>query len=344
MDKRLLNVLKGKTENQVPFWFMRQAGRYLPEYREVRATCPSFMDFCYTPDKAAEVTLQPIRRYGMDGAILFADILVVPDGLGQKVWFEAGKGPQLEAIKDGIDLAKLSMDRFHDRVGNVYETLTRLKQDLPRETTLLGFAGAPWTVATYMLEGAGSKDHATAKKFGYQNPDLMQNLMDILVESTSEYLIAQIRAGADAVQIFDSWAGSLSELAFRDWVIAPTVKIIEKIRAACPETPIIGFPRLAGPMSVDYLAATKVDCIGLDTSMKLDWARDHLQRDTCVQGNLDPQLVVAGGSRMLEEAERILTTFKDGRHIFNLGHGFTPDCPPEHVAALSEFIQNFRKD
>ncbi|WND03666.1 uroporphyrinogen decarboxylase [Temperatibacter marinus] len=344
MTKRLLNVLQGKKEDQIPFWFMRQAGRYLPEYREVRATCPSFMEFCYTPAKAAEVTLQPIRRYGMDGAILFADILVVPDGLGQKVWFETGKGPQLEPVHDAQTLAALSLDGFHQRVGNVYETLARLKQDLPKETTLIGFAGAPWTVATYMLEGAGSKDHATAKKFGYMNPDLMTGLLDLLVESTAEYLIKQIDAGADAVQIFDSWAGSLSEVTFRDWVIAPTVKIIEKVRAAHPETPIIGFPRLAGPMSQDYLSATKVDCIGLDTSMSLQWAKDNLQSSgVCVQGNLDPQLVVAGGARMLEEAERVLESFKYGRHIFNLGHGFTPDCPPEHVAALSEFIQNYRR-
>lgn len=344
MGKPLLNVLQGNVGERVPFWFMRQAGRYLPEYREIRSTCSSFLDFCYTPAKAAEVTLQPIRRFGMDGAILFADILTIPDGLGQKVWFETGKGPQLIPLETAADIAALSADKLDSVVGPVYETVHRLTQDLPKETTLIGFAGAPWTVATYMLEGAGSKDHAKAKKFGYQNPELMQKLMDILVEATSHYLINQIKAGADAVQIFDSWAGSLSEQAFNDWVIAPTIKIIETIRAVYPGTPIIGFPRLAGPMSVPYLQQTKVDCIGLDTSMSLGWARDQLQSSgVAVQGNLDPQLVVAGGPRMLEEAERILTTFKGGRHIFNLGHGFTPDCPPAHVAALSDFIRDFKR-
>ena len=343
MTKRLLETLKGNPDNQVPFWFMRQAGRYLPEYREIRAKCPSFMDFCYTPDKAAEVTLQPIRRYGMDGAILFADILVVPDGLGQKVWFETGKGPQLEAIEDAVSLAALSLDKFHDRVGSVYETLNRLSVDLPKDTTLIGFAGAPWTVATYMLEGQGSKDHAKAKRFGYMHPDLFTKLIDILVESTAQYLIRQIDAGADVVQIFDSWAGSLSETGFKRWVIAPTKKIVAKVKAAHPNTPIIGFPRLAGASIIDYIAETGIDGVSLDTGVPVKWAADNVQSKMCVQGNLDPQLVVAGGAEMLEEAERILTGFKDGAHIFNLGHGFTPETPPENVAKLSEFIQNFRR-
>lgn len=343
MKKILLETLKGNPSDRVPFWFMRQAGRYLPEYREVRATMPSFMEFCYNPDKAAEVTLQPIRRYGMDGAILFADILVVPDGLGQKVWFETGFGPRLDAVNTEETFSKLSLDSFHDRVGNVYETVARLSNALPDNVTLLGFAGAPWTVATYMIEGAGSKDHAAARQLGYGNPELFGKILEMLVDATAEYLCRQIEAGAHVVQIFDSWSAALPEPMFEKWVIEPTKAIVEKVRARHGETPIIGFPRLAGSLLKRYVEETGVDGVSLDTGVSLDYAAREIQPHVCVQGNLDPHLVVSGGDVMVQETTRILEGLKGGSHIFNLGHGFVPQTPPENVALLSETIKNFRR-
>lgn len=343
MAKLLLETLKGNPGERVPFWFMRQAGRYLPEYREVRATAPSFMDFCYNPDKATEVTLQPIRRYGMDGAILFADILVVPDGLGQKVWFETGFGPKLEPVATEEAFSTLSLSGFHDKVGNVYETVRRLRKELPEGVTLLGFAGAPWTVATYMIAGQGSKDHAAARQLGYGNPELFGKILDILVDSTAEYLCAQIEAGADVVQIFDSWSAALPETAFKKWVIEPTRAIVDKVRAKHAETPIIGFPRLAGALLPRYVDETGVDGVSLDTGVPLAWAASEVQSKICVQGNLDPHLVVSGGQPMVDEAMRILEGLRGGAHIFNLGHGFVPETPPEHVALLSDTIKNFRR-
>jgi len=343
MAKLLLETLKGNPGNRVPFWFMRQAGRYLPEYRKVRATAPSFMDFCYNPDKATEVTLQPIRRYGMDGAILFADILVVPDGLGQKVWFEQGFGPKLTPVTDRKSYNELSLSGFHNKVGNVYETVRRLRKELPEDVTLIGFAGAPWTVATYMIGGQGSKDHAAARQLGYGDPELFGKILDILVEATAEYLCAQIEAGADVVQIFDSWSAALPETMFNRWVIEPTRSIVEKVRAKHSETPIIGFPRLAGALLPSYVDTTGVDGVSLDTGVPTAWAATEVQNKVCVQGNLDPHLVVSGGDMMIEEANRILEAFKNGAHIFNLGHGFVPETPPENVALLSETIKNFRR-
>lgn len=343
MQKPLLETLKGNPGDKVPFWFMRQAGRYLPEYKEVRATTKSFMEFCYSPDKAAEVTLQPIRRYDMDGAILFADILVVPDGLGQKVWFEAGHGPKLSAVADEKSFSGLSMASFHDNVGPVYDTVARLKNALPANKTLLGFAGAPWTVATYMVEGAGSKDHGAARQMGYGNPGLFSRLLDMLVDATSQYLSRQIEAGADAVQIFDSWAAALPEPAFDAWVIEPTKAIVDRVRANHPDTPIIGFPRLSGAQYERFVKKTGVDAVSLDTGVPLDWAAKILQQSVCVQGNIDPHLVVAGGTPMVDEANRILESLKSGPHIFNLGHGFVPETPPENVGLLSETIKDFRR-
>jgi len=343
MTKILLETLKGNPSDKVPYWFMRQAGRYLPEYREIRATTPSFMDFCYNPDKATEVTLQPIRRYGMDGAILFADILVVPDGLGQKVWFEAGHGPRLDPVQTLESFKNLSIRGFHQRVGNVYETVSRLSKALPETVTLLGFAGAPWTVATYMIEGAGSKDHAAARQLGYGNPEVFGKILDILVEATAEYLCRQIDAGADVVQIFDSWSAALPETMFEKWVIDPTKAIVDKVRAKHAETPIIGFPRLAGALLKRYTLETGVDGVSLDTGVPLDYASHEIQPLACVQGNLDPHLVVSGGDMMVSETLRILEGLKGGAHIFNLGHGFVPQTPPENVALLSETIKNFRR-
>ena len=343
MSKILLETLKGNPGDKVPFWFMRQAGRYLPEYRKVRETTPSFLDFCYTPEKAEEVTLQPIRRYGMDGAILFADILVVPDGLGQKVWFEQGVGPRLDPVATVEAFAKLSMSGFHDKMGSVYKTVSRLSNSLPDNVTLIGFAGSPWTVATYMIGGQGSKDHAAARQLGYGNPELFGKILDILVESTAEYLCAQIDAGAEAVQIFDSWSAALPETMFEKWVIEPTKAIVEKIRAKHSETPIIGFPRLAGALLPDFVSRTGVDAVSLDTGVPLGWAVSEVQSQVCVQGNLDPHLVVAGGKQMVDETNRILESLKGGAHVFNLGHGFVPETPPENVAELAATIKAFRR-
>jgi len=343
MTKLLLETLKGNPGERVPFWYMRQAGRYLQEYRDVRATTNSFMEFCYTPEKAAEVTLQPLRRFGMDGAILFADILVVPDALGQKVWFESGVGPRLEPITTSGQVTALDIDAFDNRAGNVYKTLEILQNALPEGVTQLGFAGAPWTVATYMVEGAGSKDHGAAKDWGYRDPAGFDLLLEKLVDATSHYLIKQIDAGADAVQIFDSWSAALPEPAFDRWVIAPTKEIIRRIRKVHSETPIIGFPRLAGCQLEKFVDQTGINGVSLDSGVPLDWAKTAIQSKVCTQGNLDPRMVVAGGEMMRAEATRILETFRDGPHVFNLGHGFVPETPVAHVAELSQLVKDFRR-
>jgi len=343
MAKILLETLRGNPGEKVPFWFMRQAGRYLPEYKAVRATQPSFLDFCYNPEKATEVTLQPIRRFGMDGAILFADILVVPDGLGQKVWFEQGAGPKLDPVRTTDAFDNLSMAGFHEKVGAIYETVSRVSKSLPDDVTLLGFAGAPWTVATYMVGGQGSKDHAETRQLAYQQPELFARILDMLVDATAEYLIAQIDAGADVVQIFDSWSAALPEPMFDAWVIEPTKAIVEKIRVRHKETPVIGFPRLSGAKLKDYVVRTGVDGVSLDTGVPLGWAADEIDTDVCLQGNMDPHLVVAGSKGMTSEALRILEALKGRSHIFNLGHGFVPETPPENVALLAEIIKNYRR-
>jgi len=342
-NRLLLETVRGNPQDRVPFWFMRQAGRYLSEYREVRANAKNFMHFCYSPDLATEVTLQPIRRFGMDGAILFADILVVPDGLGQGVSFITGEGPQLAPVIDKTTINQLTLSDFHDRVGNVYETVRRVRAALPDETTLLGFAGAPWTVATYMVEGKGSKDHGLTRQMGYSQPELFERLLQILVDATAEYLIAQIKAGADVVQIFDSWSAALSRRAFQAWVIEPTREIVARVKKAYPDTPIIGFPRLAASHLETYVAETGVDAVSLDTGVNPIWAAQHIQSKLPVQGSLDPHAVVAGGEIMLREATEVLETYAGGAHIFNLGHGFVPQTPVDHVAALSEYIKAFRR-
>ncbi len=343
MTKPLLETLKGNPGNNVPFWFMRQAGRYLSEYKQVRATTSSFLNFCYSPDKAAKVTLQPIKRFDMDGAILFADILVVPDALGQKTWFEGGVGPRLEPIKSVTELQSLNLANFDDKAGSIYRTVQILKDQLPDDKTLIGFAGAPWTVATYMVEGAGSKDHGAAKDWGYGDPEGFDSLLSLLVDATSHYLISQIDAGADVVQIFDSWSAALPEPAFDRWVIEPTREIVRRLRLKHSETPIIGFPRLAGMMLEKYVCETGVDAVSLDSGVPISWAADTIQTKIPVQGNLDPRMVVAGGPAMLSETSRILDGFSKGAHIFNLGHGFVPETPVDHVAALSAHIKAYRR-
>lgn len=342
MKKSFLRALNGETVSPPPLWLMRQAGRYLPEYMEIRKTAHNFLDFCYTPDLAVEVTLQPLRRYSFDAAILFSDILVIPDALGQDVSFLPGEGPQLDPIRDLKGLEKLDLQGLHERLAPIYEVLTRLSGSLPKGTALIGFCGAPWTVATYMVEGKGSKDYAETRSWAYRAPEEFSRLIDLLVEATSAYLIEQVAHGAEALQIFDSWAGILPEREFYHWVIEPTVEIVRRVRAACPGVPIIGFPRGAGVLYRDFVTKTGVDAVSLDSSVPLKWARDKLQPHCTVQGNMDNFLLVAGGEAMDKEARRIIEILGSGPFIFNLGHGIVPQTPPEHVARLVDVVRGGR--
>jgi uroporphyrinogen decarboxylase len=342
-DKRLLKALAGKPVDRVPLWLMRQAGRYLPEYRKVRAEAGSFLDLCYTPDFAEEVTLQPIRRYGFDASILFSDILVVPDALGQPVAFREGEGPVLEPITHVDGLAALKpVAALREHLAPVYETVRRLRKSLPAETTLIGFAGAPWTVATYMVGGRGSPDQAAAKAWAYRAPDEFQKLIDLLVEATVEHLSAQVDAGAEVLQIFDTWAGSLPEASFERFALEPMKRIRAELLRRYPALPVIAFPRGAGAMAERYFRETGVTGLSLDTGASLGWARDNLQDIGCLQGNLDPLLLVAGGPEMRAQTLRILETLGRGPFIFNLGHGIVPQTPPEHVAELVDIVRSWR--
>jgi len=341
MTKHFLRALNGETLSRPPFWLMRQAGRYLPEYRALRSGTKNFLDFCYTPDLAVEVTLQPLRRYGMDAAILFSDILVIPDALGQKVDFRVGEGPALEPIRNTADLARLSIDGLHEHLAPVYETVKRLSNEIPKETALIGFAGSPWTVATYMVEGHGSKDYAACRTWAYSDPDGFGQLIDLLVEATSSYLIAQVDHGAEVVQLFDTWAGVLSPSQFEKWVLEPTAKIVKNIKAVHPDVPVIGFPRGVGLMYRTFVEWTGVDGVSLDHSVPTSWVADHLQPLCTVQGNLDNMALIAGGERMEVEMQRILQNLTGGPFIFNLGHGILPQTPPEHVQRLVEIIHEW---
>ncbi|NQV81217.1 MAG: uroporphyrinogen decarboxylase [Alphaproteobacteria bacterium] len=317
-----------------PIWLMRQAGRYLPEYRALRAKAGSFLDLCYSPARAAEVTMQPIRRFGFDAAIIFADILLIPQALGQDLRFAEGEGPILAPIRDAKALSALTMEGLHKRLEPIYETVSRVHGSLDDQTALIGFAGAPWTVATYMVEGGGSRNFENIKVWAYRDPAGFGALIDLIVEATIAYLSRQIDAGAEAVQLFDTWAGVLPETAFARWCIEPTQRIVAALRAAYPTIPVIGFPRGAGVSLQDYAARTGVQGVGLDSAVPLSWARQAVQSQCTVQGNLDPLMVVAGGTAMTNEARRIVSAFKDGPFVFNLGHGILPQTPPEHVAAL----------
>lgn len=329
-----MKVLGGEAPRVPPVWMMRQAGRYLPEYREVRSRFSSFLDLCYSPEWACEVTLQPIRRFGFDAAILFSDILVVPDALGQPVRFVAGEGPRLEPIGSREQIARLDLSRVEIHLRPVIETVERVRAELPGETTLLGFCGAPWTVATYMIAGQGTEDQRPARLLAYREPETFQRLIDVLVEASAGYLVRQLRAGADAVQIFDTWAGILTEPGFRRWSIEPTRRIIEMVRAEVPGARIIGFPRGAGARTVAYVAETGVDAVGLDWAMPLGFARDHLQPNVAVQGNLDPIALLAGGEAIDAAVDAILDALGEGRLIFNLGHGILPETPVAHVERM----------
>ena len=341
--KSLLAVLRGDRVSPPPIWLMRQAGRYLPEYRALRAKTANFLEFCHTPELATEATLQPIERYGFDAAILFADILLVPEGMGQPLAYREGEGPVLEPIRSTTALDQLSTDRADDRLETVMETVRRVRSTLPRTCALIGFAGAPWTVAAYMVEGRGDGAFATARQWAHREPQDFGRLIDMLVTSTSRYLIAQAKAGADALQIFDSWAGLLPASGYRRWCIEPTAAIVAAVREAVPNIPIIGFPRGGGTMLPEFVAKTGVDAVSLDTAVAPGWAAAYVQPHCVIQGNLDPQLVVVGGDAMTREICAIVEAFAGGPHIFNLGHGLTPEAPPEHVAELVATVRAGRE-
>ncbi len=336
--KPLLRALAGEALSLPPWWLMRQAGRYLPEYREVRARIHDFVELCLTPELAAELTLQPIRRYGMDGAILFSDILMLPYALGQKLAYHEGEGPVLERIDDPAGVARLDPGRVGSSLDPVFETARRVRDALDSRTTLIGFAGAPWTVATYMVEGGGSRDFRRIKTWAYRDPQGFDALIDLLAEATIEYLAGQIEAGVEVVQLFDSWAGILPEPAFVRWVIEPTRRIAAALKLRFSNYPVIGFPRGAGMLHERYLRDTGVDGIGIDTAVPLGYAHQTLQPHGTVQGNLDPVLLIAGGAA-LEEAVRGLRQMLGRRpYIFNLGHGVLPETPPENVQALARLL------
>jgi uroporphyrinogen decarboxylase len=336
---RLLDVFAGRSLSPPPVWLMRQAGRYLPEYRAVREKAGGFLDLCYAPELAAEVTLQPIRRYGFDAAILFADILVVPDALGQQVEFLEGEGPRLGPIRSEREIARLNAQATRPKFGRVFETVAKVRGELPDATALIGFCGAPWTVATYMVGGQGSADQAEARFWAYRDPSGFQRLIDLLVDVSVDYLSGQVSAGADVLQIFDSWAGSLPDDQFERWVVAPTKAMAARLKERHPNVPVVGFPRGAGARASAYVAKTGVDGISCDTAMPLELMAGELSGKAVVQGNLDPLLVAAGGEAMAHRVGEILAAHAGKRFIFNLGHGIVPQTPPDNVARLVELVR-----
>ena len=336
----LIEALRGKPLAPPPIWLMRQAGRYLPEYRELRARADGFLDLCYRPEWAAEITLQPIRRFDFDAAILFADILIVPDALGQKVAFEEGSGPRLDAMPPDALLQHLRPDATAEKFGRIFETVSRVRAALPPEKALIGFCGGPWTVATYMIAGHGTPDQAPARLAAFRDPENFAALITLIAECSGDYLAGQIEAGAQAVQIFDSWAGVLPDDEFRRWVIEPTARVVRRLKARHPAIPIIGFPRGAGLTAEAFVRETGVDAVGCDTAMPLDFMRDTLAKHAAVQGNLDPLLLLAGGPLLESRIRDILAALEGVPHIFNLGHGILPATPIDHVARLIELVRS----
>ncbi|WP_084352985.1 uroporphyrinogen decarboxylase [Primorskyibacter flagellatus] len=341
MSKTILRALAGEAQPVPPIWMMRQAGRYLPEYRATRAKAGDFLSLCYNPELAAEVTMQPIRRYGFDGAILFADILLVPQALGADLWFVTGEGPRLSTVTAQADFDRLGQgEMIHETLSPIYETIRILKGELPPETTLIGFAGAPWTVATYMIAGKGTPDQGPAHALKAENRALFEALMDRLTEATIDYLSCQIEAGAEVVKLFDSWAGSLKGADFDDFCLKPAQRIISALKAKHPDTPIIAFPREAGDRYVGFAKATGADCVAIDNSVSPDWAASHVQVDGCVQGNLASKHMVTGGQDLVDETRRVVDALRGGPHIFNLGHGITPDADPDNVQLMIDTVRN----
>lgn len=340
MTKTILRALKGETLPTPPIWLMRQAGRYLPEYRATRAQAGDFLKLCYTPELAAEVTLQPIRRYGFDAAILFADILLIAQALGSELWFAEGEGPRLSTVTTPGGVAALrGPGDIHGVLAPVYETVRILSRELPKETTLIGFAGAPWTVATYMIAGRGTPDQGPAHALLQSDRPTFQRLIDRLTEATVEYLSEQVRAGAEVVKLFDSWAGSLKGQDFQDFAVDPARRIITEMKRRFPGLPIIAFPREAGPAYAGFARTTGADCVALDNSVDPAWAAQAVQCDGCVQGNLAPHFMVEGGEAMDNAARAIVQALRGGPHIFNLGHGITPDASPDNVTRLVAVVR-----
>jgi uroporphyrinogen decarboxylase len=332
-EKRLISALRGKANAVPPMWLMRQAGRYLPEYRALRENAKSFLDFCYTPAMAAEVTLQPIRRFHFDAAILFSDILVVPDAMGQTVSFETGEGPRLDPIETPEGVAKLGAFDI-DRLSAVFETIDRVKSELPSDVAFIGFCGAPWTVASYMIAGRGTPDQAPARLFAFRHPEAFQQLIDRLVEASVEYLLRQIDAGVEVVQIFDSWAGVLPANEFESWCARPIGRMISALKERRPGTPVIAFVRGADAQLPGLTRALNADGYGLDTALDPKWAVAETAANVCLQGNLDPLALIAGGPALDREIDSILSAFAGRPHIFNLGHGILPQTPIENVERL----------
>ena len=333
-DSPLLRVLAGGRENVPPVWMMRQAGRYLPEYRAIRAQAGSFLGLCFNPEWAAEVTLQPIRRFGFDAAILFSDILVIPHALGQTVRFVEGEGPRLDPLADAAALDAVRREIDPAILAPIYETVRHVKSQLPAGVPLIGFCGAPWTVATYMVAGRGTPDQAPARMLAAQQPEAFARLVDTLVEASAHYLVAQVKAGADCLQIFDTWAGVLAPEDFERWCVAPTRRLVARVREAVPGTRIIGFPRGAGDKIPRYVDATGVDAVSLETAIDRDFARTQIQARVPVQGNLDPQILLAGGDALDRAVDAVLAAFAAGPFIFNLGHGILPPTPIAHVERM----------
>ena len=336
--KPILDVLKGFEPGRRPVWLMRQAGRYLPEYRSLRSKAEDFLNLCLTPEWASEITLQPIRRFDFDAAILFADILLIPYALGQKLEFREGEGPVLETVSDENSLKRLTYDP--KKLLPVFETLNRVQSELPKHTTLVGFCGAPWTVACYMIDGNSKNDFIKAKAWMKEKQDLLAKLIDVLVDASEDYLSHQIEAGAECLQIFDSWSGLLSASDFRRWVIEPTRMLVGRMKARYPHIPIIGFPREAGEGYAPYIRETGVDAVSIDQFVELNYAKNDLQKVKPLQGNLDPALLVKGGDEMKAGLEKIMSVFGP-KHIINLGHGVVPQTPVEHVAELVKCVRAF---
>ena len=338
--KTILRALAGERQEVPPIWMMRQAGRYLPEYRATRAQAGDFLSLCYNSELAAEVTLQPIRRYGFDAAILFADILLLPQALGADLWFVTGEGPRLSTVTTQSDFDKLGpVDEIDATLSPIYETIRILRRELPQETTLIGFAGAPWTVATYMIAGRGTPDQGPAHALKNENRPVFEALLDRITQGTIAYLSRQIDAGAEVVKIFDSWAGSLQGDDFRKYAVEPARVITSALKERYPGIPVIGFPREAGDGYIGFARATGVDCVALDNSVSPEWAAEHVQTDGCVQGNLASRHMVTGGDELIAETKQIVKAFSGRAHIFNLGHGITPDADPDNVQRMIDAVR-----
>ncbi|SNS13525.1 uroporphyrinogen decarboxylase [Antarctobacter heliothermus] len=340
MTKTILRALAGETLPTPPIWMMRQAGRYLPEYKATRAEAGDFLSLCYNPELATEVTLQPIRRYEFDAAILFADILLLPQALGMDLWFVTGEGPRLSTITTDADFDKLGRgEMIHDTLNPIYQTVRNLSGALPSETTLIGFAGAPWTVATYMIAGQGTKDQGPAHALKAENRALFEKIIDRLTEATIDYLSEQVKAGAEVVKLFDSWAGSLKGADFDRYALEPARIITQELKRRHPGVPVIAFPRQAGDKYIGFHQATGADCVAVDDSVTPEWAAEHVQVSGCVQGNLASSHMVTGGDALVAETQRVVQAFRNGPHIFNLGHGITPDADPENVKLMIDTVR-----